>query len=138
MTTAREMMTPDCRCVRSTDTVVDAARMMAELCVGALPIVGEDSRLHGILTDRDITVNVVAQRENPLDVKVGELVDGPLVVAEADDDVSTVMQLMAQHQVRRLPVVENDHLVGIIAQADIARTLSHRDSGEVVEAISQE
>ncbi|MEC3957484.1 CBS domain-containing protein [Nocardia sp. CDC153] len=131
-------MTPDCQCVRSSDTVLTAARKMAELDVGALPICGEDNKLKGMLTDRDIVVKVVAQRKDPIGIDAGDLADGVPVVAQADDDVERVLQLMADHQVRRLPVIDHNELVGIIAQADIARILEHRASGEVVEAISQE
>ncbi|MVU77306.1 CBS domain-containing protein [Nocardia sp. ET3-3] len=138
MTTAREIMTPDCQCVRSSDSVVEAARRLADLDVGALPICGEDERLKGMLTDRDIVVKVVAQRKDPLGMKAGDLAEGLPVTVDADADVSTVLRLMSEHQVRRVPVLENRRLVGIIAQADIARALRNRESGEVVEAISEE
>ncbi|AYF79229.1 CBS domain-containing protein [Nocardia yunnanensis] len=136
--TARDIMTPGCHCVRADDTVLAAARRMVELEVGALPICGAGDRLEGMLTDRDIVVKVVARHRDPAEVRAGELAAGVPVVAQADDDVERVRQLMADHQVRRLPVVDRRKLVGLIAQADIARLLEHRASGEVVEAISQE
>ncbi|MBF6191721.1 CBS domain-containing protein [Nocardia implantans] len=135
MTTAREIMTPNVECVRSSDTVVAAAQRMAELNVGALPICGEDDKLKGMLTDRDIVVKVIAQRKDPLGVDAGEL-GGELVTVEADDDVRKVMSVMSQHQVRRVPVLENGRLVGIIAQADVATTVENAQSGSTVEAIS--
>ncbi|MFE5286547.1 CBS domain-containing protein [Nocardia sp. NPDC056611] len=138
MTTARELMTPDCECVRASDTVLDAARKMADLHIGALPICGENLRLKGMLTDRDIVVKVVAQQKDPLGIKAGDLAEGTPVLVNADDDVSTVLHLMADHQIRRLPVIENNELVGIIAQADIARALKHKVAGKTIEAISQE
>ncbi|MEU6827815.1 CBS domain-containing protein [Nocardia beijingensis] len=135
MTTAREIMTPNVECVRSSDTVVAAAQRMAELNVGALPIRGEDDKLKGMLTDRDIVVKVIAQRKDPLGVDAGEL-GGELVTVEADDDVRKVMSVMSQHQVRRVPVLEHGRLVGIIAQADVATTVENTQSGSTVEAIS--
>ncbi|WP_460724048.1 CBS domain-containing protein [Nocardia heshunensis] len=130
-------MTPDCQCARASDSVLTAARQMVDLEVGALPICGEDGKLKGMLTDRDIVVKVVAQRQDPNGVKVSDLAEGIPVVVQADDDVRRVMELMAAHRVRRLPVIDQNRLVGIIAQADIARLLEYRASGEVVEAISQ-
>ncbi|WP_067798996.1 CBS domain-containing protein [Nocardia beijingensis] len=135
MTTAREIMTPNVECVRSSDTVVAAAQRMAELNVGALPIRGEDDKLKGMLTDRDIVVKVIAQRKDPLGVDAGEL-GGELVTVEADDDVRKVMSVMSQHQVRRVPVLDHGRLVGIIAQADVATTVENAQSGSTVEAIS--
>ncbi|WP_330230802.1 CBS domain-containing protein [Nocardia sp. NBC_00508] len=136
MTTARDIMTPDVECVRSSDTIVTAAQRMAELNVGALPICGEDNRLKGMLTDRDIVVKVIAQRKDPLGVDAGELGGEELVTVDANDDVRKVMSVMSQHQVRRVPVLENGQLVGIIAQADVATTVENTESGSTVEAIS--
>ncbi|MBF6226006.1 CBS domain-containing protein [Nocardia abscessus] len=135
MTTARDIMTPNVECVRSSDTVVAAAQRMAELNVGALPIRGEDDKLKGMLTDRDIVVKVIAQRKDPLGVDAGEL-GGELVTVDADDDVRKVMSVMSQHQVRRVPVLEQGRLVGIIAQADVATTVENAQSGSTVEGIS--
>ncbi|MEV6324025.1 CBS domain-containing protein [Nocardia sp. NPDC051787] len=136
MTTARDIMTPDVECVRSSDTIVTAAQRMAELNVGALPICGEDNRLKGMLTDRDIVVKVIAQRKDPLGVDAGELGGEELVTVDANDDVRKVMSVMSQHQVRRVPVLENGQLVGIIAQADVATTVENTEAGSTVEAIS--
>ncbi|MGY1869669.1 CBS domain-containing protein [Nocardia gipuzkoensis] len=135
MTTARDIMTRNVECVRSSDTVVAAAQRMAELNVGALPICGEDDKLKGMLTDRDIVVKVIAQRKDPLGVDAGEL-GGELVTVDADDDVRKVMSVMSQHQVRRVPVLEQGRLVGIIAQADVATMVDNTQSGSTVEAIS--
>ncbi|WP_454197410.1 CBS domain-containing protein [Nocardia sp. Marseille-Q1738] len=136
MTTARDIMTPDVECVRSSDTIVTAAQRMAELNVGALPICGEDNRLKGMLTDRDIVVKVIAQRKDPLGVDAGELGGEELVTVDVNDDVRKVMSVMSQHQVRRVPVLENGQLVGIIAQADVATTVENTEAGSTVEAIS--
>ncbi|GAA5106379.1 MULTISPECIES: CBS domain-containing protein [Nocardia] len=138
MTTARDIMTPGVQCVRSSDSVLDAARKMADLDIGSLPICGEDNQLKGMLTDRDIVVKVIAQRMDPIGVKAGELAQGTPVMVQADDDVSKVCEVMSQHQIRRVPVLENDQLVGIVAQADVARELDNPQAGSVVEAVSQE
>ncbi|MFX0578432.1 CBS domain-containing protein [Nocardia nepalensis] len=136
MTTAADIMTAGVECVRSSDSVVEAAQRMAELNVGSLPICGEDNKLKGMLTDRDIVVKVIAQRKDPLGVKAGELGTGVPVTVDAIDDVRKVMSIMSQHQVRRVPVLEGGRLVGIIAQADVATALGNEEAGSTVEAIS--
>ncbi|MBH0777891.1 CBS domain-containing protein [Nocardia bovistercoris] len=136
MTTARDIMTADVQCVRSTDPVIAAAELMTDLNIGALPICGADDSLEGMLTDRDIVVRVVAERKDPLVLPVGELAEGTPVTVDADDDVRKVVSVMSQHQIRRLPVLEAGKLVGIIAQADIAVELGHAETGNTVEAVS--
>lgn len=137
MTKARDIMTPDARCVQSSETVLDAARRMAELGVGALPICGEDNRLKGMLTDRDIVVKVLAQGKDPRATKAGELSQGEAVTIGADDEADEIFRTMATHQVRRLPVIDGHDLVGIVAQADVARALHDPQVGDLLEAISQ-
>jgi CBS domain-containing protein len=136
MTTAREIMTPNAECVRSSDTVLDAARKMADLSVGALPICGEDDKLKGMLTDRDIVVKVIAQGKEARAVHASELAQGTPVMVDADDSADDVMRKMSQHKVRRLPVLDGNKLVGIVAQADVARALDEPKVGELVEALS--
>jgi CBS domain-containing protein len=138
MTTAREIMTPDATCVGEQDNLVVAARRMAELNVGALPICGADDRLKGMLTDRDIVVKVLAQGRDPGEVVAGELAQGKPVTIGADDDTSEILRTMASHQVRRLPVIDGHTLVGIVAIADVARALPDRPVGDLLEAISQD
>ncbi|GAB2689494.1 CBS domain-containing protein [Nocardia thraciensis] len=138
MTTAQELMSTDVECARSSDTVVAAARRMAEAGVGALPICGEDGKLKGMLTDRDIVVKVVAQQSDPLAIHAGELAQGVPIVVQIGADVTDVMTAMAEHQVRRIPVLDGDKLVGIIAQADLARALENDTAGRVVEEISRD
>lgn len=135
-TTAREIMTPDPTCVRSGETMYDAAKKMAELGVGALPICGEDGRLKGMLTDRDITVKVVGQMKDPKSVDAGDLAQGEAVTIGADDDAETMLATMVNHQVRRLPVIDGSDLVGIVSLADVARALSDPSVGDLVEALS--
>ncbi|QIS22085.1 CBS domain-containing protein [Nocardia terpenica] len=129
---------PACGVRPSSDAVLQAARTMAETGAGALPICGEDGKLKGMLTDRDIVVKVVAQRNDPIGVMAGELAEGVPFVVQAGDDVTEVLTAMAEHRVRRIPVLEDKKLVGIIAQADVARALGHDSSGRVVEAVSED
>ena len=135
---ARDIMTDDCTCIGENDSVLDAARKLAELDVGALPICGEDDRLKGMLTDRDIVVKVLAQGKDPSSTKAGELGQGDskTVTIGADDPIDEALRTMTEHKVRRLPVIDEQRLVGIISQADIARNLDEEKTGDLVEAIS--
>ena len=138
MTVARELMTPDPTCVKEDETLVDAARKMRDLDVGALPICGNDERLKGMLTDRDIVVKCLAQGGDPNTVTAGSLGEGKPVTIGADDDIREALEMMQKHQVRRLPVIDDHKLVGIISQADVARELSASQTGETVAEISEE
>ena len=137
MTVAKDIMTPDPRCVGENETLVDAARLMASLDVGALPICGEDKRLKGMLTDRDIVVKCIAQGGDPTSTTAGSLAEGKPVTIGADDDIEEALEIMKRYQVRRLPVIDGHDLVGIISQADIALSLEARDVGETVAEISE-
>jgi CBS domain-containing protein len=136
MTTARDIMTGNVECARTTDTLVDAARKMRDLDVGALPICGEDERLHGMITDRDIVVRVVADGADPSSITVDSLGDGKPVTIGADDSVEEALQTMTSHGVRRLPVIDGHQLVGMVSQADIAKNLPDDQIAKLVEAIS--
>jgi CBS domain-containing protein len=136
MTTAREIMSEDVRCVQENQNLQEAAQMMRDLGVGALPVCGEDDRLKGMVTDRDIVVECVAAGGDPTTTTAGQLADGKPVTIGADDSVEEALSTMAQHQVRRLPVIDGHRLVGIVSQADIARALPEDRVGELVEAIS--
>lgn len=136
---ARDIMTSDCTCIGENDSVLEAARKLKELDVGAMPICGEDNRLKGMLTDRDIVVKVLAEGRDPATTKAGELGvgDGRTVTIGADDSIEEALRTMAEHQVRRLPVIDGHDLVGIVAQADIARNYDEEKVGDLVEAISR-
>ncbi|HEY2203575.1 MAG TPA: CBS domain-containing protein [Pseudonocardia sp.] len=136
MTVARDIMTPDVSCVGSTDSVSDAAATMAKLGVGSLPIVSGDGALIGVLTDRDIVVRVLAEGNDPNRVRASELAQGDVVTIGADDDVADLLQTMARHRVRRLPVLDHGTLVGVVALADVARAVSG-PAGLVLEAVSE-
>jgi CBS domain-containing protein len=136
MTTAREIMTPDVTCVGQKESLTAAAHKMADLGVGSLPICGEDNRLKGMLTDRDIVIKTVAADRNPADVTAGELAQGKPVTIGADDDTTEILRTMGQHRVRRLPVIDGHQLIGIVALADVARALPDRPVGDLMDAIS--
>jgi CBS domain-containing protein len=136
MATIREIMTPDAVCIGENGTLADAARKMRELDVGALPVCGEDNRLKGMVTDRDIVVRCIADNGDPQTVRAGELARGKPVTIGADDPVDEALTMMKEHQIRRLPVIDGHDLVGIISQADVARHIESSRVGEVVEAIS--
>jgi CBS domain-containing protein len=138
MTVARDLMTPDPQCVKEDQTLVEAARMMRDLDVGALPICGNDDRLKGMLTDRDIVVKCIAAGGDPSQEKAGSFAEGKPVTIGADDDIREALEVMQQYQVRRLPVIDGHDLVGIISQADVARELSAGQTGETVAEISEE
>jgi CBS domain-containing protein len=134
--TAREIMTPDVTCVGERETLAQAAHKMAELGVGSLPICGEDNRLKGMLTDRDIVVKAVAVDRNPSDLTAADVAQGKPVTIGADDDATEILRTMGQYKVRRLPVIDGHSLVGIVALADVARALPDRRVGDLVDAIS--
>lgn len=132
----RDTMTVDPRSITPNDQIVEAARLMRDENVGSLPV-SDEGRLVGMLTDRDIAVRVVAEGKRPEATTVGEVFSRNPVAARPDQDLDEALQLMAQHQVRRLPVVEDDRLVGILAQADVALEEKEKKTGELVESISQ-
>ena len=136
MTTARDIMTADATCVSTSDSLVAAAQKMRDLDVGALPICGEDNRLEGMLTDRDIVVRCIAEEGDPSSATVGDFAEGKPVTIGADDSVEEALATMRQHGVRRLPVIDGHDLVGIVSQADVARNLPEEKVGDLVEAIS--
>jgi CBS domain-containing protein len=138
-TTARDVMTEGAECVSENDTVTSAAQRMASMDVGALPICGEDDRLKGMVTDRDIVIKVVAKGQDPGQVRAGQLAEGGEVVTiGADDPLEEVRRTMEEHQVRRLPVIDGHRLVGIISQGDLAKALPDDQTGQLVESISED
>jgi len=137
MATAREIMTAGTECAGENDTLTQAAQKMTQLGVGALPTCGADNRLKGMLTDRDIVVKALAVGKDPGSTRVGELADqGEVVTIGADDDVAEIMATMTRHKVRRLPVIDGHDLVGMVAQADVARALPSPQVGDLLEALS--
>jgi CBS domain-containing protein len=136
MTTARDIMTSGAECAQVTDTVQQAARKMKDLGVGALPICGDDNRLKGMITDRDIVLKCVAEGHDITRMKVEEYAGDEVVTIGADDSVDEALATMSRAGVRRLPVIDGHDLVGMVSQADIARHLPEDKVGDLVEAIS--
>jgi len=136
-TKVREVMTDNPRCVTPETPVAEAARLMKSEDVGSLPIL-EGEKVTGIVTDRDIVLQAVAEDKNPSGMPVREVASRELVTVGQDDDLSEALRRMASYQVRRIPVVDEDNrLVGIISQADIAREVKDKDSGQMLQDISQ-
>jgi CBS domain-containing protein len=136
MTKARDIMHGGARCVSEHDTLDSAARQMRDLDVGALPICGDDDRLQGIITDRDIVVKCIAENCDPRSTTARQLAQGKPVTVEANADMNEVLQVMEAYKIRRVPVIDGKRLVGMISEADLARNLPEEAVGHFVEAIS--
>ncbi|KIH99679.1 hypothetical protein LP52_05380 [Streptomonospora alba] len=137
MATVREIMTRNPECAQTDHTLQAAAEQMERLGVGGLPICGPENRLKGMITDRDIVVRGLA-RGRRLDTPVGELNQGEAVTVGADDSTDELLSTMTHHQVKRLPVIDGDRLVGIVTIADAARALPNPESGDLLDALSME
>jgi CBS domain-containing protein len=133
----RDLMTKNPCSVDADKSVAYAAKMMRDEDVGLAPIV-EGDKLIGTLTDRDIAIRVVAEGKDPDQTTVREVASTNLVTIDPQQDLDEALHLMAKHQVRRLPVVEEDgRLVGVVAQADVAREGDAEQTGQVVQEISE-
>ena len=132
-----EVMTSNPATVDASAPVLEAARLMRDQDVGLAPVV-EAGRLVGTLTDRDIAIRVVAEGKDAQSTTVGDIASKDLVTLDPAQDLQEAVRLMAQHQVRRLPVVEEDgRLVGVVAQADVAQAAGDSETGQMVQDISQ-
>ena len=134
--TIRDLMTKNPCAIDADQPVAHAAKMMRDENVGLAPIV-EGQKLVGTLTDRDIAIRVVAEGKDPQKTTVREVATTSVVTIDPNQDLAEALRLMAQNQVRRLPVVEDGRLAGIVAQADVAKHSSDEQTGEVVEEISK-
>jgi CBS domain-containing protein len=133
----KDVMTSDPCTIDADKSVAYAAKMMRDEGVGLAPIV-EGDKLIGMLTDRDIAIRVVAEGKDPDQVTVGEVASKQVVTIDPQQELHEALRIMAKHQVRRLPVVEEDgRLVGVVAQADVAREGDDKQTGELVQEISQ-
>jgi CBS domain-containing protein len=132
----RDVMTLGVRTVEPSQSLAEAAEIMKGEDVGSVPVV-EDGRLVGIVTDRDIVIRAVAEGRDPQAVRVDEIASRDVVTVEAEQDLDDALALMARHQVRRLPVVKQERLVGMLAQADVALEAKEKKVGETVEEISK-
>lgn len=135
MTTAREIMHTGAECIGEHETLQYAAQRMRDLDVGALPICDDNDTLNGIITDRDIVTKCIANGADPATVTAGQLAQGAPVTIDSSAEVTEVLDVMMQYQIRRLPVIESDQPIGMITEADLARHLPEPAVGQFVEAI---
>lgn len=136
----REIMTPSPACATPEANLRDVSRMMLENDCGAIPVTegGMRGRALGIVTDRDIVVRCVAQGKNPLQARAADVMSGPAVTVDADEDLDDAAKLMGEKQVRRLVVLDEDGLVcGIVAQADVAMNAGKGDIAKMVQEVSE-
>jgi CBS domain-containing protein len=134
---ARDIMTGSPECIGENDSIIDAAKKLQKLNIGAMPICGEDNRLKGMLTDRDIVIKVLADGRDPNTTRAGELGEGKPVTIGADDSIDELINTMAKYKVRRLPVIDGHDLIGIVSQADVAQNIDEEQVGRLVEIISE-
>jgi CBS domain-containing protein len=132
----RELMTPDPATVGPDTTLGEVATLLKQEDCGSLPVV-ENSRLVGIITDRDIVIRAVAAGKDPKKTRVSDVMSADPVTIKPDDAVDEARKVMAERQIRRLPVVENGHLVGIVVIAQIARAESEHETGQTIKEISE-
>jgi CBS domain-containing protein len=134
--TVRDAMTPSPTTIAADAPVVEAARLLASRNVGSLPVVDDES-LVGMITDRDLVLNVLAKDVDPHSTTVASVCTQDPVVVAPEDSLDEALRRMASQQVRRLPVVDEERLVGILAQADVSRTAQPAETGRLVEEISE-
>ncbi|GAU70423.1 hypothetical protein SSP35_19_00600 [Streptomyces sp. NBRC 110611] len=130
--TARDIMTGGARCVGAHESLYDAARMMRDLDVGCLPICGDNNRLTGVITDRDIVVTCCADGIDPATVQAGTL-SGDLHWIDADAEATKALEIMESNHIKRLPVIDvkgGHQLVGMITEANIAKNLNDKQIAE--------
>jgi len=134
----KEIMTTNIAALAPDNTVIDAAKAMKEHNIGCMPVCEPDGKVMGIVTDRDIVTRTVAETGDAKTTLVKDIVTKNVVTAEADMDVNTAADLMAKHKIRRLPVLQNDSIVGMIAIGDLAtRNIYHIEAGELLSQISE-
>jgi CBS domain-containing protein len=137
MTKARDIMSAGAEMISADSTIIDAAKKLAETDYGALPVCNSEKRLHGMVTDRDIVVKVLAAGKDPATTRISDIADQPEVVTiGADDSVEEALATMKDHKVRRLPVIDGTEVVGFVSQADIAVNLPDGKVADLVEVIS--
>lgn len=134
-----DIMTPNPACCTPESSLQDVARIMLDEDCGSVPVCEshENKRVIGMITDRDIVIRAIAAGRNPLDCQVQEFMTHPVAVVQASDELDRVINTLEDNQIRRVPVIDNNQLVGIIAQADIARSGNDSRTGELVQEISQ-
>jgi CBS domain-containing protein len=135
MHTVREFMTEDVVTIESDSPIEDAARLMRQYDIGLLPVMDGDS-FRGVVTDRDIVVKAIA--EGRFDERIGAIVSESIVMVSPDDDVERAAELMAESDVRRLPVCEDGLLVGMVSVGDLATRADSDIAGVVMEQTGPE
>jgi CBS domain-containing protein len=135
--TVREAMHAGCECIGESQTLLEAAQRMEQLDIGVMPICGDDERLKGMLTDRDIVVKALAHGMDPATTRAGDLAQGSVVWVGADASFEEALSMMREHAVKRLPVMDGDkRLCGIVTEADIAMHAPEQTTGKLLEAIA--
>ena len=136
-TRAADIMSKDITVIREDETMREAAERLAKDDIGVLPICDSNKQIRGVLTDRDIVVHVIARGKDPANTRASELEQGEIVTIRPEDSIEHACDLMAQHQVRRLPVVEDGRVVGMVSQADVAKNVSPEQAGRMLTQISK-
>ena len=137
-TRAADIMSKDVTVIREDETVREAAERLAKDDIGVLPICDEQKQIRGVLTDRDIVVHVVARGMDPATTRARDMEQGELITLRPDDSIQHACDLMAQYKVRRLPVVDNGRIVGMVSQADVAKSVSPEQAGRMLTQISKD
>ncbi|MPZ95262.1 MAG: CBS domain-containing protein [Propionibacteriales bacterium] len=135
MATARDVMSKGAKCIGEDQSLMDAAVMMRDMGVGSLPICGSDDRLKGMITDRDIVLKCVAEGQNPSDMRAGDCAQGTVHWVDATADVDDALAIMREHQIKRLPVIEEHQLVGMISESDLSMSLDETRLSNFVEKV---
>ncbi|WP_109473718.1 CBS domain-containing protein [Ornithinimicrobium cavernae] len=120
---AQDVMSSGAECIKEDQSLLEAGKMMRDLDVGSLPICGKDDKLHGMITDRDIVVRCLAEDGDCSTMTAGSLAQGTIYWIDADSDVDDALAVMQEHQVKRLPVMRDHRLVGMISESDVTRQL---------------
>lgn len=137
-TRVADIMSKDITVITEDQTVRDAAERLAQDDIGVLPICDSEKQLKGVLTDRDIVVHVIARGKDPASTRARDMEQGELVTLRPDDSIEHACDLMAQRKVRRLPVVEQGRVVGMVSQADVAKSVSPEQAGRMLTQISKD
>ena len=137
-TRASDIMSKNITAVREDETVREAAERLASDDIGILPICDDREQLKGVITDRDIVVQVIARGKDPSNTRVRDFEQGEIVTLRPDDSIQHACDLMAQYQVRRLPVVQEGRIVGMVSQADVAKSVAPEQAGRMLTRISKD
>jgi CBS domain-containing protein len=134
---AADIMTKNVTVIQEDETLREAAERLASDDIGVLPICDSNKQIRGVLTDRDIVVHVIARGKDPASTRASELEQGEIITLRPDDSIEHACDLMAQYKVRRLPVVEDGRVVGMVSQADVAKSVSPEQAGRMLTQISK-